>query len=232
MALVSLCWTKVDAGLCTPNRHHKTQLPTLVSHCWTKENTIEPQDHRKQHRPRQPLLDSERCKSSDSCQPSSAIAGQRRTPSSPKCHKRPHRPSSASAGLEQMRVSKPQIPQKTATTRRRPLPDSGVCRSPSLGNRKSQQGHSRQPVLDKGVCWLSSLETDKHQLPSFVSHCWTRMHTGLAPRMPKKTKHLSSSASAGQGQVLVKKSLEVTGTVVSHCWTRVSETIRCQTSQN
>ena len=84
-----------------------------------------------------------------------------------------------------MQVFKPQILQETATNRRRPLSDSGMCRSSGLRIPKSQQGHPGQPVLDKGLCLSWSLESDKYQLASFVGHCWTRMRTGLEPRMPK-----------------------------------------------
>jgi hypothetical protein len=114
----------------------------IVSHCWT----MVMQDFK----PR-------KATTRDSCQPSSAIARQRRTPPSPKDHKKQHRPSSASAGLEQMQFSQLRTPQETTT-------------------------NPRQPLLNSECAVFQASDTKKASKITIVSRCWTKVHAGLGKR--------------------------------------------------
>jgi hypothetical protein len=177
----------------------------------------------------------------DSCQPSSAIAGQRRTPSSPKTtgssialasHYWTQKDASlqTAANHRQPLLDKGEHRQAQSATRsrialRQPVLDSSRCRSPSPKFRR------RQPQTVVGHCQtracagLQASETGKASRNILVSQCWTKVFAGFRASKPTSTSCHLSSAIAGLGCILDLRhgcQKNQTPIVVSQYWTRTS----------
>jgi hypothetical protein len=72
-----------------------------------------------------------------------------------------------------MQFSQPRTPQETTT-------------------------NPRQPLLNSECAAFQASDTKKASKITIVSQCWTTVYAGLWLKVAKKTKHQSSSASAGK----------------------------------